>query len=131
MRIKTVKWCDRSVITAPYFCLCKTEAQFHAELKRMDVPSDQWPEFVIPGADATTHYFTKPDGKTACIVTLSGHAEREPIAVAGLLVHEAVHIWQQTRDAMRETSPGREIEAYSIQWIAQQLMWSYTDSLTH
>lgn len=131
MRPKNVKWCDRSLITAPYFCLCKTEPQFHAELKRMHIPADQWPAFLNPDAHATTHCFKKPDDSLACIVTLGAHADREPIVVAGLLVHEAVHIWQEARDTMREKNPGREVEAYAIQWIAQQLMWSYTDSLKH
>lgn len=128
---KGVKWCDRTLIAGPFFCLCRTEAEFHVELKRLKIPVGQWPRFVGEGAHATTHSFVKGDGSLACIVTLEHDPEREPIVVVGLLVHEAVHVWQAARDNMGEKNPGIEIEAYSIQWIAQQLMWAYTDSLTH
>ena len=47
---------------------------------------------------------------------------RHPVEVAGLLVHEAVHIWQQYADRIGEDEPGREQEAYAIQAISHELM---------
>ncbi len=47
---------------------------------------------------------------------------RKPVEVAGLLVHEAVHVWQAYADHIGEAQPGREQEAYAIQCIAQELM---------
>jgi len=58
----------------------------------------------------------------ACIVCLDDWQGRNPIEVAGLLVHEAVHIWQSYCDDIGETDPGREQEAYGVQAIAQELM---------
>jgi hypothetical protein len=40
-----------------------------------------------------------------------------------LVVHEAVHIWQEIRAMMKEKEPSIEFEAYSIQRIAQDLMY--------
>ena len=47
---------------------------------------------------------------------------RNPIEVAGLLVHEAVHVWQGYCIDIGEREPGKEQEAYGIQAIAQELM---------
>ncbi len=47
---------------------------------------------------------------------------RDPVEVAGLLVHEAVHVWQAYAQSIGERTPGEEQEAYAIQGIAQELM---------
>ena len=54
-----------------------------------------------------------------CVDALDG---RNGVEVAGMLVHEAVHIWQEWCDHYGETNPGREQEAYAIQAISQELM---------
>lgn len=43
------------------------------------------------------------------------------VELYGLLVHEAVHIWQQYCDFYGETTPGREQEAYAVQAVFQEL----------
>jgi len=47
---------------------------------------------------------------------------RNPIEVAGLLVHEAVHVWQEYCHGIGEDTPGSEQEAYGVQAISQELM---------
>jgi hypothetical protein len=80
-------------------------------------------------ADATAHHLVSAKG-LACIVCLSGWEERNPIEIAGLLVHEAVHIWQEYCDYYGESSPGREQEAYAIQAVAQELMAEFSSRLS-
>jgi hypothetical protein len=47
------------------------------------------------------------------------------VEIAGILVHEAVHIWQEYCDFYGEDKPGREQEAYAIQFIAHELMTEF------
>jgi len=70
------------------------------------------------GAAAQVDYYF--DGAYA-IVQLGDTSERKPIEVYGLLLHEAVHVWQKIRKLMGEREPSVEFEAYSIQAIAQDL----------
>ena len=121
-----MKWCNRELIRSPlYIGLCLSEKKFAKEMKRMGIKNP--PSFLkTPQSNATAHFFIK-DGDESVIVALGKHKKREPIEVAGLLVHEAVHIWQAVKDSIGEHSPSMEFEAYSIQSISQQLMCAYTE----
>lgn len=123
------KWLDRTAPPLPFYCLCLTEAALDRELAMLQVPKVDRPTFMAsPGANATTHLFYKLPKKVAIVtMDLVKTAEQSPIVVAGLLVHEAVHIWQFHVHNIREESPGEEQEAYAVQWISQQLMWSYVE----
>lgn len=67
------------------------------------------------------------DGAYA-IVQIGDTSERSTIEVFGLLLHEAVHVWQRIKKLMGEDNPSSEFEAYSIQCIAQDLFEMYEDS---
>lgn len=129
-KIKTgLNWLDRALVVSPYcFALCKSEKQFHAELKCLGISKKDWPEFVSnTHLSATTHFFEKETKNInrCCIVCVripKGHSELE---IAGLLVYEAVHIWQAIRDNIGETRPSSEFEAYAIQCISQRLIASW------
>lgn len=97
-----------------------SEDEYKAALKDMGVGAvDNW--IKTPHASATAHHIASPKG-LACIVCVSGWKNRNPIEIAGLLVHEAVHAWQEWCDYYGEITPGREQEAYGIQSVAQELM---------
>lgn len=115
------RWLDRRIARpGPYLALCLSEGEFRAAVAHLKAP--QQPAWVSSGAHATMHTFEHLSGKTACVVCLTDYEDRNPIEVAGLLIHEAVHVWQQYCYDMGERSPGAEQEAYGIQAIAQELL---------
>lgn len=81
-------------------------------------------------SNATTHHLMNGSGDVVSVVALGDTSERNPVEVAGLLVHEAVHVWQEYCDSIGETQPGREQEAYAVQAIAQELMAEYARRVT-
>lgn len=124
------QWCRRRLIENPFYMgVCLTEAAFHKALRGMKVPRGSWPAWVrTPQAHATAHIFEGLRGGNAALVCLRGWEGRDPIEVAGLLVHEGVHIWQQVREYIGESHPSIEFEAYSVQAIAQDLMQAFVDA---
>jgi len=115
------RWLDRRIAApGPYLALCLSEAEFKAATAHLKAGQDcTW--IKSPQAHATAHTFDGAHGLTV-VVCLSEWRGRNPIEVAGLLVHEAVHAWQQHADHIGEHRPGIEQEAYAIQSIAQELM---------
>ncbi|SSR50187.1 Uncharacterised protein [Acinetobacter nosocomialis] len=82
-------------------------------------------QFLDMGADAQVSSYS--DGAYA-VVQLGDTSERKLIEIYGLLLHEAVHVWQKVRKLMGEKEPSSEFEAYSIQAIAQDLFEMYEES---
>lgn len=119
--MSSARWLDRRIAApGPYLTLCLSEAELAAAVMHLRYPhAVPW---VARGKQGTVHTVENPQGELVCIVLLDGWQGRDPIEVAGLLVHEAVHIWQQYADRIGEDNPGREQEAYAIQSIAQELM---------
>lgn len=81
------------------------------------------PKEPYPTSEGCATTFTMK-GKTSIIVTLGADAEadgRTRVEIAGLICHEATHIWQAVRAAMGEKHPSIEFEAYSVQAIFQDL----------
>jgi len=115
-----MKWLDRRISApGPYLCLCLSEAEYLKAFKHLKLkPTAAW---VSQHANATVHLARSGNGVCAvvCVDALDG---RNGVEVAGMLVHEAVHIWQEWCDHYGETNPGREQEAYAIQAISQELM---------
>jgi hypothetical protein len=125
-----MKWADRSLMQCSYcYGLCTDEASFKRELRRMGIPSDESPAWVSnEQSDATVHYLEN-ESRKAAIVCVRVTPERTGIEIAGLLVHEAVHIWQAHCDDIGEKTPAVEQEAYGIQNIAQNLMEMYAAAI--
>jgi len=123
------RWLDRRIAApGPHLTLCLSEDEMGAALRHIKYPSAL--AWVQAGKQATVYTLVPPSGRVTCIVCLAGWQGRDPIEVAGLLVHEAVHIWQQYADDIGETDPGREQEAYAIQAIAQELMAEFARRMT-
>ncbi|MCU4389958.1 hypothetical protein LF296_11615 [Acinetobacter vivianii] len=98
--------------------------QLHMDLLFDDMQeADQF--LSIDGAAAQVDYY---QAGTYAVVQLGDTSDRDLIEVYGLLLHEAVHLWQQVRVLMGEREPSSEFEAYSIQAIAQDLFEMYQAS---
>ncbi|MEO3357253.1 hypothetical protein [Acinetobacter haemolyticus] len=100
--------------------------QLHMDLLFDDMSDTD--EFLSTGSDAQVDFY---QNSTYAIVQIGNAADKDPIEVYGLLLHEAVHIWQRVRQLMGETNPSVEFEAYSIQAIAQDLFEMYEASECH
>ena len=122
-------WLDRRVAApGPYLTLVTSQDEFDAVLRHCKMPLGT-PYLSSARADATAHFFDNQRGDSVAVVALGDTTGRSGVEVAGLLVHEAVHIWQTHRENIGETHPGREQEAYAVQAIAQELMAEYARRL--
>lgn len=127
-RAARVKWLDRDIIRGPYLTLCTTPEQFDAVNAYLGI--DDAPEFQkTDHSDATLHTMEHEQHGLCCVLCLGSTEGRTPIEIAGLLVHEAVHVWQKFSAYIGEDAPSKEFEAYSIQTIAQTLMAAYAATL--
>ena len=131
MRKKTQTWLNRGLFIGGYVALVTSQKEFEQALADIKM-TDYKDAFVPNGWPACTHSFENVDGSIACIVGLdmAKAAEQDPIDVAALLVHEAVHVWQQNESAAGKLGCfGTEGEAYAIQNISTQLMSEYARRL--
>lgn len=125
---KRAKWLDRAIVQSPiYYTLLLDDASFRREMRRLKVPEAEIPSFVNSGADATTHFLIQGGSGRECAVVCLKAGDHSTEQVHAMLVHEAVHIWQSIRRRIGEHSPSEEFEAYSLQWLAQQLMYAYAE----
>lgn len=121
-----IRYISRALMTSPMnMALCLSEDAFHKEMRRLKVARALWPEFIIAGANATAHFFIQDENQEIAIVCLKHEEDRPFIEVAGILVHEAVHVWQSIRQSIGESEPSKEFEAYAIQNISYSLMNTY------
>lgn len=131
------RWCDRYPLAFPFdYCLVTTEDAYYEECRRIGIsrPAQGQP-WVDENANATTSYFSAEQAakskRPAVIVWVGPRVKKTSIQTAALLVHEAVHIFQHFCEYIGETAPSKEFEAYSIQWIAQELMEQYASQVVN
>lgn len=128
MKAKKIDWCSRSLMVGPYLCLVLSEEAFHRAFDDLGQEKEGRPSWVLNSqSNATCHTLGNQKDELCAVVAIRGVEGRTGIEVAGLLLHEAVHVWQRYRAHIGETDPSLEFEAYSIQHIAQQLMQSFAD----
>lgn len=124
MAKQKTEWLNRKLMTGPYLSLCLSEEAFLQVMRKLNIKKGI-PEWVSPGASATMHEATNSSGQLVCIVCMRDWEDRDPVSVAGVLVHEAVHVFQKYCEDIGEKTPSSEFQAYSIQYISQQLMNSF------
>lgn len=124
------RWLSTAAFFHPvYWALCVTEEDFEAECLHLNLKAREVP-MALRGstkAGATTHTFHNgADGTVACIIYMpdAGRALNE---VHALLVHEAMHVYQTILEEMGESSPGQEVEAYTVQHLCQALFDSWEE----
>lgn len=115
-----MSWLSRTIVPTPFkWGLSTSQADFNRKLKWMGLSTFN---YVSHGAHATTHSFQDDSGAEVLIVSVGPSLDKTIEDVYGLLVHEAVHVWQAARESIGEKEPSGEFEAYAIQNIAQTLM---------
>lgn len=120
-------WLNRGLLLGGYVGFVTSQEEFNQALKDINLP-DHKDDFIPNGWPACTHTFENVNGSIACIVgfDMKKAAEQDPIDVAALLVHEAVHVWQHNESGAGKLGCfGDEGEAYAIQNISTQLMTEY------
>ena len=118
------KWLNRRVAKqGPFLTLVLSEQELRHALRNM---TKEYVAFPTSGANCTTLIHDKTH-ELCAVVSVSKHSQEtcNAIEMAGLLVHEAVHVWQRYAEHMGETHPAEEQEAYAIQGISQELMMEY------
>ncbi|MES2942929.1 MAG: hypothetical protein V4772_08675 [Pseudomonadota bacterium] len=122
-----MKWLDNTLISGPFLTLVLSQKECDKAFTHCGIPKEDWCPWVKTAhSDATLHILNNTNGRLCCIVAMRVKEGVTGVQIAGLLVHEAVHVWQAFRDRIGETSPSSEFEAYSIQTISQTLMEEYS-----
>jgi len=122
---KTI-WCSAGWFRGSfYYGFCPSEKAWKREARRLG--SDIGP---YPTTSGRATFLNNKDGKRVVIVTVKDGLENNhnALEVACLLVHEAVHVWQELRITIGEDKPSEEFEAYSIQAISQELINAFQNS---
>lgn len=131
-----VTWLYRHLYEGPYLTLIHSQAQFNVIMRKMNVKKGNIETFCDPNAGATCHTYYSPKGRLCCIVAvnLKRIKDCDPVEICGILVHEAVHVWQAIRREMTGRANmqltdgiGIETEAYFIQAISQRLIQAYSE----
>lgn len=122
------EWCDRSIAETAYdFCLCVTQKQYERELDRLKIAKENRKPFLRQPSDrATLHTWDNTaGGRPLAMVCLRLSDDNTMMQTYATLVHEAVHLWQFTKERMGEDKPSVEFEAYAVQAISQRLFYAY------
>ena len=106
-----------------YIALATSHKILNDELKRIKFSGTL--SGVNTGSGATTNFLTNNNGDVCAIVCLFEYKKIDPRQVTSLLVHEAVHVFQEVCDKMGEDHPSKEFEAWAIQKITQDLLYEF------
>jgi hypothetical protein len=69
------------------------------------------------------------DGKVTVVVTIGEKQDKsDGVNVSSIILHEAVHVWQELCEKIGEREASQEFEAYTIQHIYGQLIGAYCET---
>lgn len=124
-------WLNRMLVESPvYYALCISEKRYREVLKDMHIKRGDAPEWILhSNAGATTHFFENPEGSSCAVVCIDPKRAPSHHQSLALLVHEAVHIWQEIKAKLGEKEPSKEFEAYSIQRMALEMFDAYEEQM--
>lgn len=112
---------------------CLDDKTYRAEMRVLEIKN--FNPFVSPGADATVHEFQNTATMAVALLCIDAKQRakhrRSVTSSAALIAHEAVHILQFVKREMRETEAGAEFEAYTVQWVTQEVLAAYLKVKRH
>jgi hypothetical protein len=105
----------------PYtYCFCPNEQAWKRLARISKRELGEYPP--LSHAAMTSFFRDYKRDKPVAVVTV---ADRPPPETVGLLVHEAMHVWRDMREAIGEKEPSSEFEAYTVHNIVDQLLSAY------
>lgn len=83
--------------------------------------------FMESGKSGRCSFFRRDGYWATCIVTIDAkHMSGRSIGhIAGIMTHEATHVWQEYCDAAGEDRPGAEDMAYFIQYLTHAFLRAF------
>jgi len=93
-------------------------------LLRLKVPVPDWPIWLRDTASACVHEFISHTGDRVCIVCIDDD-DYTPAQLAGVMAHEATHIWQKIAKDWTESDLLGEFAAYAVENITEELVSAY------
>ncbi|HEY4712759.1 MAG TPA: hypothetical protein VIH30_00730 [Aquirhabdus sp.] len=114
------------IVSPIQYGLCLSEKSFKKTMNEIGLSKIDRPDFMASNtANATAHIFYEHNIVVVCV---KKNKDTTLIQMAGLIIHESVHIWQWIKEHIGEVNPSKEFEAYSIQRIAQTLLSEYIEA---
>ena len=112
-----------TLFVSPFGHLRYALALSKKHMKQLGVSKD---EFLSLNTPAQVEFFNV-DNSVLAVVQINNRKKQKPDWINAMIVHEAVHVWQEIREMMYEKEPSSEFEAYSIQQIASNLMSEFKE----
>lgn len=109
------------------YALITTEKELVKHMQRLCIPINQYPTWPGTGCSGNTLEIINPRSGAyeTTIVCIDINSKMKPDELLSTIIHESVHVWQIIRETIGETNPSKEFEAYSIQTIADNLIFEY------
>ena len=114
-------WCNTWIFGGAFcYGFCPSAKAWHATMKRLGYVAS------YPTTAGHATIFTKDNQRTVVVTVAESHDKGDGVVVSSLILHEAVHVWQEWYSLIGESDPSAEFEAYMIQHIYIELMDAYT-----